>query len=146
MGGWVLNILPPGSALEALIVLGGLVVEDQAEGAARDQAKGTELHPVEDPGSPSGANVEVGAELEHISGTLLATGKIPVLVELTLSVLGLDGLVLEAALLGSAAPAGQGRARGLRTLAQGVAAGAAAEHYPFSLLTQEELEKVNKFE
>ena len=74
---------------------------------------------VEQPGEEHHGVVEVDAHFEVISRTLSATGKIPVLVELTLTVFVFDGFVFKTALLGGAAPSVEGRARVLDTLVEG---------------------------
>lgn len=108
------KILPPSSTLHVFVVLFSSKVNSEQEAPRGDETEAG-VEGVEEPSEDHHGVVEVDTHLEVISGALDATSKIPILVELTLTVFVFDGFVFKTALLDSAAPTVEGGSGSLGT-------------------------------
>lgn len=113
---------------DALVIPLILLVEEVQEGGGGDVEE-VGLGLIVDPSGPTAADSEISAALKIIGGALLEAGNIPSLVELTLVVLRLDGLVLKTALLCGTSPSVEGGTGLGGGLSEAAADEGAVEHF-----------------
>lgn len=128
--------LPPSRQADAIVIALDRLVEEVHEGEDGEHGQHVELHEVVQPGAPARTKREVRAHLHKVRITLLHTGKIPALVEITLVVLRLRSFVLQTALLLRAAPSVKRGARASWGTVHLATEHRAAQHFQHTVKTE----------